>query len=174
MTNHTKARIDKTQQNSLCGDRHETINTIISECIKLAQKEYMTRHNWVGKVIHVELCKKLKFDHTNKWYMHNLAFVLENDMDKLLWDLRYKHIISARRTDLKRNNKKEKTCRILDFVVPTDHRLNWNNSKRGISSSTLQGNRKNCGTCKWRLYQSGLVLCTKRYNYVDFARELKI
>ena len=34
-TNHIKARIDKTQQNSkcrLCGNRDETINHIISEC----------------------------------------------------------------------------------------------------------------------------------------------
>ena len=41
-TNHIKARIDKTQQNSkcrLCGDRNETIHHIISECSKLAQKE---------------------------------------------------------------------------------------------------------------------------------------
>ena len=54
-TNHIKARIDKTQQNSkcrLCGDRDETINHIISKCIKLAQKEYKKRHDWVGKVIH--------------------------------------------------------------------------------------------------------------------------
>ena len=53
--NHTKARIDKTQQNSkcrLCGDRDETINHIISECRKLPQKEYKTSHDWVGKVIH--------------------------------------------------------------------------------------------------------------------------
>ena len=53
-TNHIKAGIDKTEQNSrcrLCGDRDETINHIISECSKLAQKEYETRHDWVGKVI---------------------------------------------------------------------------------------------------------------------------
>ena len=40
-TNHIKARIDKTQQNSkcrLCGDRDKTINHIISECSKLVQK----------------------------------------------------------------------------------------------------------------------------------------
>ena len=51
-TNYIKARIDKTQRNSkcrLCGDRDETINQIISECSKLAQKEYKTRHNWVGR-----------------------------------------------------------------------------------------------------------------------------
>ena len=57
-TNHIKARIDKTQQNSkcrLCGDRDETINHIISECSKLAQREYKARHDWVGKVIHWEM-----------------------------------------------------------------------------------------------------------------------
>ena len=50
-TNHINARIDKAQQNSkcrLCGERDETINHIISECSKLAQKEYKTKHNWVG------------------------------------------------------------------------------------------------------------------------------
>ena len=85
-TNHIKARIDKTQQNSkcrLCGDGDETINHIISECSKLAQKEYKARHD---KVIHWETCKKFKFDHTNKWYMNNPAPVLENDSHKLLWD----------------------------------------------------------------------------------------
>ena len=70
---------NKTQQNSkyrLCGDREETINHIISECSKLAQKEYKTRHDWEGKVIHGELCKKLKFDHMNKWYIQNPISVL--------------------------------------------------------------------------------------------------
>ena len=78
-TNHIKARIDKTQQNSkcrLCSDRNETINHIISECSKLVQKEYKTRHDWVGRVIHWEMCTKFKFDHTNKWYMHNPVPVL--------------------------------------------------------------------------------------------------
>ena len=32
---------------------------IISECSKLAQKEYKTKHDWVGKMIHWELSNKL-------------------------------------------------------------------------------------------------------------------
>ena len=47
-TNHIKARIDKKQQNYICrlsGDRDETINLIIRECSKLAQREYKTRHD---------------------------------------------------------------------------------------------------------------------------------
>ena len=81
-TNFIKARIDKMQQNSkcwLCGNRDEMINLIINECSKLAQKEYKTRHDWVGNVIHWELCKKFEFDHTNKWYMHNPESALKND-----------------------------------------------------------------------------------------------
>ena len=110
-TNHIKARIDKTQQNSncrLCGDRDETINHIISECSKLAQREYKTRHDWVGKVIHWEMCKKSKFDHTNKWYMQNPAPVLENDAHKLICDFDIYTDHMARRPDLTIINKKKK------------------------------------------------------------------
>ena len=94
-TNHIKARIDKSQQNSkcrLCGNRDKTINHIISEYSKLAQKEHKARHDWVGKMIHWQMCKKFQFDHTNKWYMHNPAPVLENDTHKLYGTLTYKRI----------------------------------------------------------------------------------
>ena len=123
--------MDKTQQNSkcmLCGDRDETINHIISECSKFAQKEYKTRLDWVDKVIHWEMCKKFEFDRTNKWQMHNQAHVLENDTHKLLWDfdIQTDHIILARRPDLiiiKKKKKRKKICKIVDFVVPADHRI---------------------------------------------------
>ena len=127
-TNHIKATIDKTQQNSKCrlhGDRDEMVNHIISKCNKLALKEYKTRHDWVVKVIHWDMCKKLKFDHINKWCMQNPAPVLENNMHKLLWDfdIQTDHQISARRPDLIIINKKKGTCKIVDFAVPADHRI---------------------------------------------------
>ena len=78
--------------------------------IKLVQKEYKTRHGEVGKVILWELCKKLKFDHTNKWYMHNPECVLENETQKCLWDfdIQTYHLISARRPDQVRIKKRKK------------------------------------------------------------------
>ena len=33
----------------------------MSECPKLAQKEYEKRHDWVGKKIHWEVCKEEGF-----------------------------------------------------------------------------------------------------------------
>ena len=47
------------------------MNHIRSECkksSKVTQKQYKTRLGWVGKVIHREIYKKSKFDHTNKLY----------------------------------------------------------------------------------------------------------
>ena len=146
--NHIKARIDTTQQNSrcwLCGDRHETINHIISESSKLAQKEYKTRQDCMGKVIYWELCKKFKFDHTNKWYMHNPTSVLENDTHILLWDfdMQTEHLM----------NQKERACRIVGFTVLVDHRVKLKEAKRRISTLTLQKELKHGGTWKWRLYR---------------------
>ena len=82
----------------------------------MAQKEYKARHDWVGKVIHWEMCKKFKFDHANKWYMHNPAPVLENDTQKLIWDFNIQtdHLIAT---------KKKKIYKIVDFAVPADHRI---------------------------------------------------
>ena len=57
------------QENSkcrLCGEKDEMINHIISKCSKTAQNEYNSRHDWVGKMDHWELCKRLKFDHNTK------------------------------------------------------------------------------------------------------------
>ena len=70
-----------------------------SKCSKLVQKDYKTRHDWVGKFIHRELCKRLKFDHTIKWYMHTPEPVLQNETHKILLDfgIQTDPLIQARR-----------------------------------------------------------------------------
>ena len=163
-TNYIKARRDKTQQNSkctLCGDRDETINHIISESSKLAQKEYKTRHVWVCKVIHREMCKKSKFDHTNKWYMHNPAPVLEKDTHELLrdFDIQTDRLISARRPDLTIINKKKKIpCKIVDFAFPADHGIKLKECEKRDEYLDFTKRIRKTGTWRWQLYQLILVL----------------
>ena len=58
--------------------------------------------------------------------MHNPAPVLENITHKLLWDfdIHTHHPNLARRPDLIIiNNKKKRTCKIVDFAVTADHRI---------------------------------------------------
>ena len=93
--NYVKEKIDYTQWNSKCGwceGRDETVNQIVSECSKHVQKKYKTRYDWVGKVIHWELCKTMKFDHTTEWYTHKTEFVQKNETHKITENLKYKRI----------------------------------------------------------------------------------
>ena len=72
----------------LSGNRDEMINHIISECSKLAQKEYKARR--VGKVIPWEICQNLKVEHTIKWYIQNPEFLLENKTHKVIYNFEIK------------------------------------------------------------------------------------
>ena len=60
------------------------------------------------------------------------APVLENDSHKLLWDFNIQtdHLIPARRPDLIIINKRKRICKIVDFVVPADHRINLKESEK--------------------------------------------
>ena len=91
-----------------------------------------------------DMCKKFKFDPTNKWYMYNPASVLENDTHKLLWDLDIPmdHLILARKPDLIIISKKMRIWKIVNFAVPADHRIKPEE-------------------------------CEKKDKYLDLARELK-
>ena len=60
-TNLVKAKIDKSQGDSLCRvcrKVDESIDHIVSGCSKLAQKEYKRRHCNLGKIVHWKLARK--------------------------------------------------------------------------------------------------------------------
>ena len=98
----------------------------------------------MGKVIHWEVCTKIKFADTKKWYMHNPAPALGNDTHKLLWDfdMHTVHLISASRPHLIIINKKKRE------------------------------NLKNCRLCcpGW---QQNKTEYEKKDEYLDLTRELK-
>ena len=70
-----------------------------------------------------ESCKKLKFDHTNKWYIHKPE--CPREWSKILWDFEIltDHLILARRPDLVLINKKKRICLLMDFAILADHRM---------------------------------------------------
>ena len=65
------------------------IKQIISE-FQLTSGKGGIRYDWVRKVIHGELCKKLKFDYTSKWYTYKPESVLENETHQIVWDFEIK------------------------------------------------------------------------------------
>ena len=127
-TNLVKARIDKNQGDSLCrmyGKVDGSIDHIVSGCNKLAQKEYKRRHDNLGKIVNWKLARKCNLEAGDKWYEHEPESVLENEDYKILRDfsIQTDHVIKARRPDLVVVDKKERSCKIIDFAVPVDSRI---------------------------------------------------
>ena len=101
----------------------------------------------MGKVIHCELYKGLKFDHIDKWYMYKPKSVLVNKTKNSLglWNTN-EPPNSILWPDLVLINKKRRTCYLVDFSVPTDHSESKRRQKAGPCQRT---EKKNCGTLWW-------------------------
>ena len=127
-TNLVKAKINKSQKNKLCRlckKADESIDHVASGCSKLAKKEYKRRHDNLGKIVHWKLARKCNFEAGDKWYESEPESVLENEDYKILWDfsIQMDHVTQARRPDLVLVNKKGGTCKIIDFGLSGDSRI---------------------------------------------------
>ena len=103
--------------------------------------------------------------------MHNPAPVQENATHKLLWDFNIQtdHPISTRRPDLiiinnnkKKKKREERTCKIVDFAVPADHRIKLKECEKRDKYLDLARELKKtmehaCGNyinCNWSVWNS--------------------
>ena len=127
-TNLVKAKIDKSQGDSLCRVYRkvdESIFHIFSGCSNLAQKQYKRRYDNLGKIIHWKLSRKCNVEAGDKWYEHEPESALENEDYKILCDfsIQTDHGIDDQRPDFIVVDKKERSCKKIDFVVPGDSRI---------------------------------------------------
>ena len=115
--------------------------------------------------------KKLKFDHMNKWYLHNPESTLENETHKLLRDFEIQtdHLILTKRSDLaiakKKKKKKMRTCQIVDFAVPAYDRVKLKESEKkdrylGLAREqtppqlwSMSDSNTDCNWCSWYSHQ---------------------
>ena len=90
-----------------------------------AQKECKTRHEGAVKMILRELCKKLKFHHIGKGYMHKPEWILENEMHKILWKIQ-----TDWKTRLRIIKQNKRTYHLVGLSIPTDHWVKIKESKK--------------------------------------------
>ena len=96
--------------------------------------------------------------------MHNPAPVLENATHKLLWDFNIQtdYLIPARRPDLIIINKKKRTCKIVDFAAPADHRIKLKECEKRDKyldlarelKKTVEHAGENDTNCNWCVWNS--------------------
>ena len=104
----------------MCDKKSETICHIVSECEKLAQKEYNRRHDNVARIVHWKFCGKCNLKRSEKWYEHAPHSVVENEEITILWDVMIQcdREIRARKPDIAEVNKNERSCAIIDIAIP--------------------------------------------------------
>ena len=102
----------------------ETISHIVSECEKLAQKEYKRRHDNVARIVHWKLCGKYNLKRSEKWYEHAPEGVVENEEVKILWDVMIQcdREIKARKLDIVVVNNNDRRCAIINIAILGDIR----------------------------------------------------
>ena len=78
-----------------------------------------------SKIVHWKLARKYNFVTGDEWYEHEPESALESKDYKILWDFSIQtyHVIEAWSLDLVVVDKKRRTCKIIDFAVPGDNRI---------------------------------------------------
>ena len=137
-TDHTKTKIDNTRQNSKCGFYH-----IISKCSKLAIKEYKSRHDWMGIVIHWELCKILKFDGiwTNKNLSKKIRFLISSESSRPKMITKSWLVLIYKKNSPSQQGKIN--CYLVGFAFLADQRRIIKESKNMNEYLHLAGELKN-------------------------------
>ena len=138
-----------------CGKTDESVSQFLSECSKIAQKEYKRRHNFKGRTIDLEVCRKYDLDTKDKWYEHEPQAVCENEHYKILWDfpIQTDHVIEARRPDMIIVDKKNNKCQIIDFAVPFDTRVAAKEKEKIFKYQDLARELKKLWKKKLKLFQ---------------------
>ena len=97
----------------VCREQLETVNHLASGCGELAKKQYVTRHDRMGRRVHWELCRKYGIECAGRWYEHvpNSVTTDKDDQVVIYW------------------NRTVETARALPhnrpYVVVVDKRFLW-------------------------------------------------
>ena len=148
-TKYFQKKILKQQIDGLCRMCHkhvESISHIVSGCTILAPVEYTKRHNRVASYIHWKICKYFNMETATKYYEHCPQSV-KNFMDGfVLWDqtIYTDRMILANRPDIVIQNRKDKTCLLIDVSIPDDvNVIQKEAEKKNIKISKLK--YRECG-----------------------------
>jgi hypothetical protein len=126
--NYIKYTIDHTTDSGkcrMCKQYYETVEHVVCGCPRMANVEYVVRHDRVGALIHWALARKWNFATPDKYYHHVPEKILESHECKILWDfsIRTDKTVKSQRPDMIIVLKNEKLCFVLDFAIPWDVRV---------------------------------------------------
>ena len=114
----------------MCKASDRTITHIIFDCPKLLQKEYKRQHDWMGKSVHWDICRKKDFNVPEKRYEQKPC--TENESFKIFWDIKIKtdNMIEYRRPDMIIIDKTPRKTHLLTLLLPQTTGLKFPNTEK--------------------------------------------
>ena len=131
----------------VCGVPDEAVAHIVSECSKLAQKEYkQLRHGWIAKMLQWKLCEKWGAE---KWHIHKPEKILETEECKIILDFptQTDKILERNWPDITDIEKKSKKFLLIDSACPFDTCIERKEEKNAQIIVSWNMKLQECG--KW-------------------------
>ena len=128
-TNNYRKYIMKDGTTDICRACHqpgESLRHIISGCSRLANGEYLHRHNQVARIIHQQLALKYNLVEAEvPYYRYMPESVLENGHVTLYWDrsIITDRTVVANKPDIVVIDRSERRAIIVDITIPHDENL---------------------------------------------------
>jgi hypothetical protein len=128
-TKYHKAKITKEINDSkcrMCGQADEHVMHILAGCPVLAPKEFLHRHDQVGKYIHWKICHHYNIPNTaENWYEHKPETVTTWEDITILWDMQIQtdRTIKANKPDIVIKDQTNSQCWLIDMAVPSDYNV---------------------------------------------------
>ena len=112
----------------ICTKHSETVEHLVAGCTKLANSEYLTRHNRALMILAVAWAKQQELvGQEANWYEKrwDRGTVLENDKAKLVWDFEFhlRKTTTARRPEFILELKTEKKIWICHMACPQQNNI---------------------------------------------------
>ena len=106
----------------ICGLWDENVMHLASGCKELAKRQYVIRHDNMGKRVHWELCRKYGIKCAERWYEHVPESVSVGQDVEIYWNQTiWVHAsVEHNRPDVVVVDKKERKWYCIDFSIPMD------------------------------------------------------
>ena len=97
------------------------------------------RHDKVCTHLHYSICKALGIENTDKWYTHIPKPVCDDGDVTVLWNqaVHRDREVTANRLDIIIKNKKEKTCTLIDVVIPANRNVVQKEAEKKLNYKSL-------------------------------------
>ena len=106
----------------VCRVGQETITHLLSGCDNLARKEYIERHDNVGRYVHMKVCNYYSISTPSNWYLHKPKDVIICKMVEIVWNqvILTDRPCGANKPDMVIKDMVKKKVYLIDFACPAD------------------------------------------------------